>query len=63
MWEAKAEYADGTTVVRYFPYQENGNYYVELATQYELECWLLNYHPDCTWYSVDYVEEVRNLDL
>jgi hypothetical protein len=57
MWECKAEYADSTTVCRYVPYQEGGNYYVEQATQYELECWLLTRHPDCTWYSVNYVEE------
>ena len=57
MWECKAEYADGTTVVRHAPYLENGSYEAECDRQYELECWLLNYHPGCTWYSVNYVEE------
>lgn len=57
MWEAKAEYADGTSVVRRVPYRENGDYLAEGQTQYELEEWLLSYHENCTWYSVVFVEE------
>ena len=57
MWEARAEYADGTTVERTFPYNEDGNYSRENERQYELECWLIGYHEDCIWYSVNYIED------
>lgn len=57
MWECKARYADGTEVERLIPYDEKGNYKTESERQYELECWLLEQHEDCIWYSVDYVEE------
>ena len=53
MWEARAEYADGTEVSKLFLYSE---YRAEADQQYDLECWLLEHHPDCTWYSVDYIE-------
>lgn len=54
MWEAKAEYADGTTVERYFSANENIS---ENEDQYNLECWLLGWHKDCVWYSVNWVNE------
>ncbi len=54
MWEAVAEYADGTSVRRLFAYSEGRN---ENDQQYDLECWLLERHPGCTWYSVNYIEE------
>lgn len=56
MWEASAEYADGTSVTKLFPYNEDGNYHLEEERKYELECWLLDYHEGCTWYSVVYTE-------
>lgn len=52
MWEARAEYADGTTIERYFEPNENIGEYED---QYKLECWLVERHPDCTWYSVNWV--------
>ena len=52
MWEARAEYADGTTVSRYFEYDDRRP---ESEQQYDIECWLIDRHPDCTWYSVDYI--------
>lgn len=52
MWEARAEYADGTTVERYFEYDEYRN---ENEQQYDIECWLIERHPNCTWYSVSYI--------
>ena len=57
MWNAVAEYADGTRIEKYFPYHENGNYNAECERQYDIECWLLSQHEDCTFYSVAYVEE------
>lgn len=54
MWETVAEYADGTSVRRLFAYSEGRN---ENDQQYDLECWLLERHPGCTWYSVNYIEE------
>ena len=56
MWEASADYADGTHVKKYFPYEEDDNYTREDDRIHELEEWLLNYHEDCTWYSVVYVD-------
>ena len=56
MWEAYAEYADGSTVCEYFPYRERGNYSAECNRQYELECWLIERDAECTFYSVAYVE-------
>ena len=52
MWEARAEYADGTTVERYFEDDPRTN---DNDQQYAIECWLLSAHKDCTWYSVNYV--------
>lgn len=54
-WEASARYADGTEVCKNFPYMEEDSYASESQRQYELEEWLLNYHPDCIWFSVTYV--------
>lgn len=62
MWEAIAEYADGTSIDKYFPYNENGNYSMECERQQDLEEWLLEQHEGCIWYSVSYVspEEYMN---
>lgn len=54
MWEAKAEYADGTSVCRYFEDDPRNG---EADYQYCLECWLIERHPDCEWYSVCWIEE------
>ena len=52
MWEARAEYADGTTIEWYFEDDPRAN---DNDQQYSIECWLLSAHKDCTWYSVNYV--------
>lgn len=57
MWEAIGRYADGTEIVKYFPYRENDNYRRECERQYQLECWLIEAHDGCIFYSVGYVEE------
>ncbi len=57
MWEAIAEYADGTRIEKYFPYNENGNYNAECERQYELEAYLIGLHDNCTFYSVSYIDE------
>lgn len=56
MWIAEAEYADGFSVIKNFPYRENGNYHAECERQHELEEWLVTRHEGCTSYSVSYVE-------
>ena len=53
MWEARAEYADGTTVERFYDY--TGSRLSDGDIQYELEEWLITHHDGCTWYSVNYV--------
>lgn len=60
MWEAIAEYMDGTRIEKNFPYCEEGNYKRECERQYDLECWLIEQgekHGGCTFYSVAYVDE------
>lgn len=57
MWQAVAEYEDGTSIEKFFPYNENGNFQMEIERQYELEQWLVTRHDGCTYYSVSYVEE------
>ena len=54
MWEARAEYEDGTSVCRYFEANENIS---EAEDEYRLEAWLLDRHPNCTWYSVNWINE------
>lgn len=53
MWEARAEYEDGTIVERYFEPNER---YTENEDQYNIECWLLERHENCTWYSVNWID-------
>lgn len=55
MWEARAEYADGTSIERLFESNPRMN---EADEQYNIECWLLSAHKDCTWYSVNWICEV-----
>lgn len=59
MWEAIAEYADGTRIKKNFPYQENGNWLLENRRQNELECWFeqAEEHKGCVFYSVTYTED------
>ena len=57
VWLARAEYSDGTSVEKAFAYREGGNYEAECQRQYELECWLIEEHEGCTWYSVDYIAD------
>ena len=53
-WEARAIYEDGTEIERMFDY----NYDLTENDQvYEIECWLLERHEGCTWYSVDWVND------
>ena len=54
MWEVRATYADGTNFEGYFEPNENIS---EDEDQYRLEEMVLNRHPNCTCYSVVYVEE------
>lgn len=57
VWIARAEYADGSSVEEVFPYAEGGDIRLENQRQYDLECWLIEGHEGCTWYSVDYVAD------
>lgn len=57
IWLAEAEYLDGKRIEKRVPYTENGNYHREEETQYGLECWLVEQHNDCVWYSVSVVDE------
>lgn len=54
MWEARAEYADGTSVWQYFEADDRKS---ENEQQHEIECWLIERNKDCTWYSVNWVQE------
>ena len=54
MWNARAEYADGTTFNKMFadnPYKNDND------QQYELEEWLITRHENCTWYSVNWIDD------
>ena len=53
-WEARADYEDGTTVEKHFDYDEQVDDDIQ---QYEIESWLIERHPGCTWYSVNIVYE------
>lgn len=60
MWEAIAEYVDGTRIEKNFLYGEEGNYNLECERQYDLECWLIEQgekHKGCIFYSVTYTED------
>lgn len=53
LWEARAEYADGTTYEKYFAYNPERN---ESEQQYDIEAFLIERKEGCTWYSVNFVE-------
>lgn len=57
MWNAVAEYADGTRIERNFPYNEGFSYIAECERQHELETWLLEQHEGCIFLSVSFIEE------
>lgn len=55
-WRAVAEYADGTYIEKFFPYEGNGSWKDDNDRQFELEAWLIEgAHTDSVpvWYSVD----------
>lgn len=54
MWEASAEYEDGTEVCRYF---SASPYKTENEDQHDLEEWLIMRHPGCIWYSVTWLND------
>lgn len=54
MWEARAEYDDGTSYEGYF---ESNPYKYAEDERYELEEMLLTRHEGCTWYSVNWIYE------
>lgn len=54
MWEAVAEYEDGSRVRQLFDYNERES---ENEQQYRLECWLIERAKGCTWYSVNFIDE------
>lgn len=45
MWEARAQYADGTEIEQYF---SDDPWSTDSDQQYELEAWLIERHEDCT---------------
>lgn len=56
IWEARAEYEDGTEIEKHFPYNEDDNYEMECKRQQVLEEWLINQHEGCVCFSVSVVE-------
>lgn len=54
MWEAKAEYADGSYINRYFDDNPDMG---DAEQRYEIEAWLLDRRENCTFYSVDWIAE------
>lgn len=54
MWEARARYKDRTEVDRLF---EESPSLSEEEDQFRLEEWLIERHPGCVWYSVNWVED------
>ena len=56
MWEAYAEYSDGTRVRKLFSSTSN-SYSGECEEQYNLECWLIGKHDGCTFYTVNWISE------
>ena len=53
MWEARAEYADGSKVERYFT--DDGR--PDAEQQYDIECWLIERDKECTYYTVNWINE------
>lgn len=54
MWRARAEYADGSYITRYF--EDNPNKGDE-EQKYEIEAWLLNKKENCIFYSVTWITD------
>lgn len=55
MWEAYAEYDDGTVINTTFPYFEHDNVKLENERQQEIEEFLIGAHDGCKYYSVSYI--------
>lgn len=55
-WIVYAEYGDGSSFEKTFPYNEK-NYRSEQERQNELEEYLISRHPDCIFYSVGVVDD------
>ena len=51
-WNARAEYEDGSSIERNFDYNDRES---DNDQQYDIECWLIERKPGCTWYSVGIV--------
>jgi hypothetical protein len=56
MWEARAEYADGTSFDKRFPSNAT-TYKEEQLEQAELESMLVDRHEGCIFYSVNWVDD------
>lgn len=54
MWEAEAEYPDGTIVKHLFEYNSKQSDEEQRNKIYD---WLIAQHPDCLWYTVNYVSK------
>lgn len=52
VWEARADYEDGTDICKYFPYSETVD---DDKQQFEIEEWLVSRHEGCTWFSVNLI--------
>ena len=53
-WMARAIYEDGFEVDRMF---EDNPEEAENSQIYRMECWLIERHEGCVWYSVNWVPE------
>lgn len=56
VWFCVAEYEDGTRIEKTFPYF-GGSIREDDQRQYDLECWLIERHEGCTYYSVCVIAE------
>lgn len=54
MWEAVADYADGTSVHRLFEDDPNKS---DIDQQYEIEAWLMERDVECVYCSVVFINE------
>lgn len=51
MWEAKAEYADGSRIERLF--EDNPS----RDSEHDIECWLVERDKAVVWYSVEWIPD------
>jgi len=53
MWEARAEYEDGTRVEKVF--ESNAlSYQQEEVERHQIESWLVGHRRGCVWYTVNW---------